>query len=524
MKNERAKNAVVNSSVLATIQILTVLLRFVNQTVFIQTLGKQFLGLNGLFSNILSFLSFAELGVGTSIVYSIYKPLAAGDKREISALMNFIRRAYTLIGSLIGILGLVLIPFLPLFIKNYGAIDHIQWYFVLYLSNSVISYFFTYKRSILIADQHEYVSSINQFVYLIAQTVLQVIFLFVFKNYAFYLVIAVLCTLGSNLAISRAVDKSYPYLNENRDAKISADDRKEIGGNIAGMVGSKIGSIVVRSTDNILISAFLGLAIVGIYSNYLLIVTSISTVLNKLTTSVTAGIGNLIVTGNRERSMFVFKTHYMLNLFMVTLTAACLQVSFTPFIGAWAGKSYLLADSVSIVIVVQYFVDQLRQTSLTFISAYGLFIPNGVKSIFEAIMNLGLSLLLMAVFHLGIAGTLIGTLLTDLLLNAWWEPRLVYRDGFRLKKGFWQFFFSFIIVQTVFLFLLMQAAALLVHMVDGFIPFGGIVLAAFNSILVVVILSLVIALVYHKNSSFLYLVNIIKRVSGSLLRKAHLKK
>lgn len=510
MKSGRAKNAMVNSSVLASVQLLTVILRFVNQTVFIQTLGKQFLGLNGLFSNILSFLAFAELGVGTSIVFSIYKPLAAGDTREVSALMNFIRKAYIAIGITIGIAGLILIPFLPFFIKDYGSINNIQMYFVLYLANSVISYFFTYKRSILIADQHEYISSINQFVYLIIQTVVQVIVLFVLHDYAFYLVVAVLSTLGSNVAISRAVDKKYPYLSENLDAKISKEDRTEIGHNIIGMVGSKIGSIVVRSTDNLLLSAFLGLGIVGVYSNYLLIVTSITGILNKLLQSVTSGIGNLIITGNRERSEFVFKTHYLLNLILVTVTATCLAVSFTPFITAWAGRSYVLSMTVTAVIVINYFVDQIRQTSITFVGAYGLFVPNGKKSVVEAAMNFVLSLTFLVVFKLGIAGVLLGTILTDLFLNTWWEPWLIFNRGLKLD-GFWRFFITFYLKHAILLFSLGSIVAVGILKLDLLLPFGNLITAVFNSVIAVIVLVLIITLLYYRHPSFKYLLSLVKR-------------
>jgi O-antigen/teichoic acid export membrane protein len=276
------------------------------------------------------------------------------------------------------------------------------------------------------------------------------------------------------------------------------------------MVGSKIGSIIVRSTDNILLSAFLGLGIVGIYSNYLLIVTSITGILNKLLQSVTSGIGNLIITGNRERSVFVFKTHFLLNLFLVTITATCLAVSFTPFIAAWAGKSYVLPLTVTAVIVVNYFVDQIRQTAITFVSAYGLFVPNGKKSVVEAGMNLVLSLTLLVVFKMGIAGVLLGTILTDLLLNTWWEPWLIYRRGFDLD-GFWKFFVSFYLKHAVFLFLIGGAVTAGVLYVDQFLPFGNLITAALNSIIAVVVLFPVICLFYYRHPSFKYLASLVKR-------------
>ncbi|MCC9316328.1 hypothetical protein LP125_002818 [Lactiplantibacillus plantarum] len=203
----RWRKAFVNSTVLTLLQLLTIVLRFVNQTFFIQILGKEFLGLNGLFTNLLTYLSFAKLGIGTSIVFSLYKPIYDNNQKKISALMNFIKRAYTGIGIAIMVLGVALIPLFPYIIKDYGDIQHIPIYFLLYLSNSVVSYFFTYKRSILIADQKEYKSSMNTFKYTLLQTVLQIIVLYFFKAYALYLIVATVCTLISNLSISALVNR-----------------------------------------------------------------------------------------------------------------------------------------------------------------------------------------------------------------------------------------------------------------------------------------------------------------------------
>lgn len=511
MKSNRLKNAMLNSSILATIQIVTVLLRFANQTIFIRVLGKQFLGLNGLFTNVLSFLAFAELGVGTSIVFSLYSPLANDNKKNIAALMNFIQKAYRYIGMTVGILGLAIIPLLPYFIKDYHDVDHIVLYYVLYLANSVISYFFTYKRSILIADQHEYISSINQFIFLVVQTILQIIFMFVVPNYAVYLIIAVFCTLFSNILISRAVDKRYPYLKMYQKEKISSEEGLIIRNNIVGMVGSKIGSIAVRSTDNILLSAFLGLSIVGIYSNYLLIVTSVSGVINKLLSSVTATVGNLIVDGDRNRSFFVYKTHYLLNLFIVTISATCFAVSFNPFIKVWAGETYILPISVVVVIVMNYFVDQPRQTNITFINAYGLFVPNGKKSILEAILNLGFSFSFLVFFKLGISGVLLGTIVTNLILNSWWEPWLIYKHGFEFKTSFLKFFVRFYLKHTVFLLFLGGFSYESVVFLDTYLKFGGILLAFVNSVVASVILMVLISVFYHRHQSFKYITHMVKR-------------
>ncbi|MDN7035343.1 lipopolysaccharide biosynthesis protein [Lactiplantibacillus plantarum] len=509
----RWRKAFVNSTVLTLLQVLTIILRFVNQTFFIQVLGKEFLGLNGLFTNLLTYLSFAELGVGTSIVFSLYKPIYDRNYKKISALMNFIKRAYTGIGLAILVLGVGLIPLFPYIIKNYGDIEHIPIYFLLYLSNSVVSYFFTYKRSILIADQKEYKSSMNTFKYTLLQTILQIIVLYFFKAYSLYLIVATICTLISNLAISALVNREYPYLKENTKLRLSRFDIRQIRSNIIGMVGSRIGSIVVRSTDNLLLSAFMGLAIVGIYSNYLLIVTSVSTILSKLVSSVTASIGNLIAEKDATKSLFIYKTHFYINLVMTTITAACLLVALNPFVQAWAGKNYVLTSSTVIVIVLNYFIDQLRQSSIVFVSAYGLFVPNGKKSVVEALINFILSLILLTVFHLGIKGVLIGTILTNLLVNSWFEPLIIFQKGFVIKGQFKTFYLKTYFGNLVLMGGMIGALAWLILGIDTYLNWPALAIAIINVVLIVMFMIVIIIVIYHRQENLVYIKNtLLKRI------------
>lgn len=516
MKVSRSKSTMLNSSILTLVQIFTILVKFITQTIFIKYLGKEYLGLNGLFTNVLSVLSFAELGVGSAIVFSLYAPLAKRDENSISALMNLFRKAYNAIGIIIAFAGVVMIPVLPYLIKDYNDLTHVSLYFVLYISNSVVSYFFTYKRSLLIADQKEYISALNQLKYTALQVVLQVAVLFFFHSYAYYLIVAIITTLLSNFTISRKVDRLYPYLSKHRNLKVDTKSIHIIRNNIVGMVGSKIGSIVVRSTDNLLLSAFMGIYIVGIYSNYLLIVTSISSVFTKLISSVTASVGNLIAENNKKRTFDVFRTHYTINFFIVSVSAGCLLVSLNPFIKFWAGKSYTLALSIVIIIVLNYFFDQLRQSSLTFITAYGLFVANGKKSVVEAIMNFAFSFTLLVGFHLGIRGVLLGTILTNLILNSWWEPLLLFRAGFGFRKKYMRFYLinywlsnlailSFIFVGSQFIFYL-----------DTYIHNSNFLIALINSILMLILQLIYFTIFYSRTSGYKYLLKVGKHL---LLRK-----
>ena len=512
MKSSRTHNALINSSVLAVLQVLTILLRFVTQTIFIHYLGKKYLGLNGLFLNIINILGFADLGIDTSIVYALYKPLAEHDEEKVTALMNLFRRAYNVIGLVVAGVGIILLPFLPYLIKDYHAVSHIPMYYLLYLANAVVIYFFTYKRSLLIADQQEYVSSLNQFNFTLLQTVFQAAVLFVFKAYSLYLWVAIICTLLSNLRISRKVDKQYPYLAKHKHERVSHEEFISIRNNVAGMIGARIGSVVVRSTDNLLLSTFAGLAVVGIYSNYLLIVNSVVSVLTKLVSSVTASIGNLIVEREDQDVRRVYLDHFMINFFLVTLTAGCLLTAFNTFIQLWAGPNYVLPTVTVAVIVINYFVDMLRQTSITFVSAYGLFVPNGKKSVFEAIINLALSLFLLVGCHLGIAGVLLGTTLTNLLLNSWFEPWMIYSRGFRSQRQwFKRFYFRTYWMNMVFMLVVLFLINWGITWLDQMLHFNLVIQLVFNLAVMVISLLIVLTVVYGRTPSYQYMWNLVKK-------------
>lgn len=505
LKSQRLKYAILNSSILTTIQILTVIIKFITQTFFIHYLGSKFLGLNGLFTNILSILSFAELGIGTAITFSLYEPLAKSNKHEIAALMHFFRKAYRYIGITIAIFGLGILPLLKILIKDYSSMHNVEYYYVLYLTNAVVSYFFTYKRTLLIADQHEYISSLNQLGFTLIQIVLQILALVMYQSYAAYLWIAIFCTILSNLAISHYVNNKYDYLEELKQSAIDNQKKRIIKHNVIGMVGSKIGSIAVRSTDNLLLSMFLGISIVGIYSNYLLIVMSIGMILNRLVSSVTASIGNLMIEKNSDKSISVFNKHYMINFIMVSISTGCLLVSLNPFITFWVGKNYVLDFSVVIIIAVNYYIDQIRQTNITFISAYGLFVSNGKKSVIEAILNLLLSLTFLNIFDLGIKGVLMGTIVTNLILNSWWEPWLLFKKGINNMKHFQHYYFSKYLLNSLTMFLVIYITTEIIREVNIHFPINPLFEAFINSILMIIVLVIYILSVYRKNEALVFI-------------------
>lgn len=343
MKKSRLEYSILNSSISMFIYILRLLIQFVARSFFIHYLGAEYLGLNGLFSNILSFLSLAELGIGTSIVFSLYKPLAENDEKHIVSLMRLYKKAYELIGIAIGIIGLIIIPLLPFIIKDSNNIEmtNVYLYYILFLTNSVVSYFFTYKRSLIIADQKNYLVALNDFVFLFVLNVIQIICLYLFKNFTIFLVTQIIFTLIGNISISIITDRKYPFLKKVSPDKIEPELKQEIKKNVIGNMSSKLGGVIVMGTDNILISGFVGLTAVGIYSNYSLIIVSIQNLCKQITNSITASLGNFAVSGDSKRANQLYDNHLFVNHTLIYFFSTIMFNVINPFVSLWLGLSLI---------------------------------------------------------------------------------------------------------------------------------------------------------------------------------------
>ncbi|MDD3362080.1 MAG: MATE family efflux transporter [Hespellia sp.] len=428
----RMTNTIRNTAIGFAAQFVVILLNFINRTIFIQYLGAEYLGLSGLFSNILSMLSLAELGIGVAISFSLYKPLGENDLRKTKALMNFYQLAYRIIGVVILILGLCLIPFLDYLIKDKPDISHFSLIYVLFLVNTVVSYFFTYKRSLLSADQKEYINSVNRTIFAVVQCIGQFLVLLLTRNYLLYLTVVIICTLGSNIRISYQCDKMYPYLRNNQE-KLTKEETKSLLKYVAAQMSHKVGGIVVSGTDNILTTSLVsgGLVIVGVYSNYLLLINTIRSVITMFFTSVTASIGNLNAESNAEKSKEVFNKMFFLNMCFYGITANCIFNLANDFIRLWLSDDYLLSTGVVIIISINYYISGMRQTCQTYNTTLGLFWNDRFKPWIEAVINLVFSIAL--IHYFGFMGVLFGTLISTVATSFWVEPYILYKHGFKMK-------------------------------------------------------------------------------------------
>lgn len=512
----RTDNSIRNTTVALIGQILTVFLSFLTRTIFIRSLGASYLGINGLFTNILSVLSFAELGFGTAIVYALYKPLADNDEKKISALMNFYAQVYRAVGVFILVAGLCLVPFLNFFIGDISEIpDNLPplWIiYALYLLNSSVSYFFNYKRTLITASQNGHIDSLNTLTFTVIRNVLQSIVLIVWHAFVPYLVIQILCTFFGNVFISIKADKIFPYLKSNRDQKLDAESLHEILKNVLAMACHKLGSVIVSGTDNILVSKFVGVVATGYYSNYTLLTSTVRTFYLQLFSPVTASVGNFVAEkGETERYTF-FKKLFFVNAYIAIFCTSCLATLINPFIALLWGKEYVFSWNVVAFIMINFFVTCMRQTTCMFIDTNGLFWQVKWKSVVEASVNLVASILLAHYLNWGILGVIVGTTISTLSTNFWWEPYAVFKYALKTSlKYYFELYGKYTAVGLVCL--------LVTFGIEIGLPstFAGFVVRCIGS---VVIPNMIIYIVFRKTAEYRYVLAIGKNVFNKIVRIA----
>lgn len=469
------------------------LLKFISRIIFVKVLSEVYLGVNGLLSNVLGILALAELGVGTAINYSLYKPLAENNTDECKKLMKFYRFAYRIIALVILVLGLILLPFLPWFIKDTSGIENLNIIYLIFLINMVIGYLFSYKRTLITADQKNYkITPILIFSNLV-MTVGQIVILLVFKNYILYLLVQTACTVLENVLVNRYITKAYPYLKEiNGAGKLDKDELKEIKVNIKSLMFHKIGNYVLTATDNLVISKFIGIVTVGIYSNYVMIHSAISNFIYTFVSNATASFGNLIAEGDTEKRYKVFTELDFITYCLYGVSAICLLFTFNPFIEFVFGSKFVLPFVVVLLIMINYYLVGLNQVPIIVQSAAGVYKYDRYVPIIEAALNLTLSIIL--VHFLGLSGILLGTLISY-LLPLIIKPFVVFKHV--LFKDIKLYFKSFIKQFVTLVF-----SGVLVFLIINFIHVNTLLQIVINFTISLLVPTLVIIIIYRRTEEF----------------------
>lgn len=489
--------------------LLTYILQFVSRTVFIYTLGKEYLGISGLFTNIISVLNVTELGLGAAIVFSLYQPLAVDDKQKINSIIQLLRKAYFFIGLFVLIAGIFLIPFLPFLMKKTTDLVNIPLIFLLYVFESVSSYwFYAYKSLIFRADQKGYITNLYTYFAKVIISVCQIMILFTLKSYVLYTVAGISVNIFANLLIAYRVDKTYPFLKDKAEPLPKAEKR-EIYKNVVGTAAYKINDMIIRSTDNIIISAFISVASVGVYDNYHMISTSVFTCIRMLFSSATAGIGNYVVKEDKAQSEYLFRVMMFASYWLFGFATICLWMLFNPFIALVWGVEYLLGKTVVAVIVIEFLIKSFQTVTIIYKDACGLFWKGKYRPVATVIINLLVSLLL--VQKLGILGVVLGTIASRLLTTWWFEPWLIYRNVFEMScKMYFVRYFCAVILVTVYIGILELLGR----------PFADV---TFFNLGAKVILCLIVPnfftwVFFRKTEEFIYLKNMAAGIADSILK------
>ena len=325
MPESRIKKTTKNIFFSFVFQFVTIALVFANRIIFVKILGATYLGINGLFSNILSILSLADLGLNTALMYSLYKPLATDDKKLISKYVNYFGKVYNYIALAVLFLGIFLTPFLKYLVNLPEEVSYIYLYYYLLLINSVISYLFVYKTTILSADQKMYIINKYDTCFQVILFILHVIVLIITKSFALYLTCNIICTLISNLLKVHKTKKLYPYIIELKNEELDKEERRKIFENVSSSFFYNIGGVIQSNTDNILISVFVGTITVGYFSNYSTIITSITSFVSLIFTSLKASLGSFVVSKDKVKQLDMFNNLEVYNYWLI---AAIIKLEF----------------------------------------------------------------------------------------------------------------------------------------------------------------------------------------------------
>ena len=433
MKRSRTEFATLNTSIALAIQPFSVILGFINRTVFVSYLGITYLGLSSYLASIISILSLAELGVAEAMSYALYSPLAKNDHGKINTLMILYRKLYSIIGVAILILGAISSLFFPYMIKDYTINSELYWIYFIFVFNASSGYFFSYKRTLLYVDQRNYVVNLLNFGLNTLRVLLQIAVIVFTQNFMFYLLIESVLNIVNNVVTSRIVDRLYNYLYNEEMTPINQEEKNKFIRNIKGNMLGSIGEKVVFQTDSILMAKFISLAAIGIYGNYNYVLGFVGMILSTVINSVVASVGNLVHSENTtvvDTLRFLKKFQFI--TFSMTYFGCMGYLLFIhPFMLIWLGNSNSFNQWIEILIVINFFLTIYRKPNLILISVHGLSYEQNKKVIAEILLNIFFSLYCLIVLDLGVAGILLGTIGSTILTCSWYEPYSVFKYGLK---------------------------------------------------------------------------------------------
>lgn len=489
-RTQNTKRNIMASYMLMALQII---FSFISKSVILYTLGSEYLGLSSLFASIITVLNVAELGFTTSVVFFMYKPLSQNDTDRVCTLLNYLRKVYRVVGCVILIVGICVIPVLPKLIS--GSVPssiNIYLLYILYLINTSISYFLSaHKTALLTAIQRLDLTKIANCIVIVIQYALQFIALLVFKNYYLFVVAMVLGTAFTNVFAAYISKKKFPqYVCK---GNIDADDKKFIISKVKGLLICNISIVTYSTLDNIVISAFIGLFSVAIYSNYMTIYKAVNQLIVMIRSAMQASVGNSVASESVEKNLHDVRLWQFLFSVIATWCTTCMFCLYQPFMKLWMGEEMLLSIIDVALIVIWFSIDVVQQAFFLYLTGAGLWNELKYSYIYNTCCNLILNIVLGKI--LGITGILIASLVTCIITGTFWQCIIIFREYFNTSAK------SYILTQLKY-FGIELIIVSITYSICSLFTIGGFGELILKATICVVIPIALLFMFYHRNNYF----------------------
>lgn len=513
MSQSRTKSTLVNTSFAILSRIVSMVMGFLQKTIFIRTLGMSYTGVSGLFTDILMILSLAELGIGSAITYALYKPIAENNYKRIAQLMNFYKKAYHYIAGIVLIIGICLIPVIPYIVKDVPDIrEDIQLIFFIYICNTVVTYLLVYRNTLLIAVQKQYVVSNIQMIFTIISIVAQCVTLILFKDFLVYLMLQIVFSLLQNITINYVATKKFPELKQYAHEEISQEDKKKLFRDVKALMMYKIANVITVGTDSTIISTALGTSQVGILGNYSTIRGYVTSMIAQFYNSINPSLGNLAATESKEKQYTIFRKIDFGTFWLTSVCTTCFFSLFNPFMRIWLGQEEWVLPMWTVgVYCSEYFFSTMVGPIGAFRQANGLFVQTKYLALVKAILNLSISIIL--VKPLGILGVLLGTVLSCLLTQIWYEPLIIYRSVF--KKNVFKYY-----LRLLFYYAVTIGDCLIIMEIMQFVQITNLwVVFIVRFGLSILVPNVLISVIFYKTYEYKECIFLLKKILGAIRHK-----
>lgn len=501
MTSSRTHMTKLNAKVSTLNRIVTLLCNFICRSVFIQTLGSEYLGVGGMFGNVFSIISLCELGFGEAASQAMYKPLAQGNSAEIHGILRYYTKVYRYISLITVTLSMAFMPFLPYAFPDIVKISNYRAVYLLFVIHQMLTFCFAPKRSLVMSDQRMYVIMTSRTITVLLVSAAQILCLLYTGNYLLYIFLRIFFLAVDGAAVEAYANKKYKLTNEKRFV-LSGKTKSNINNNTKLLFIHRIGGVINNSTDSILLSSCLGLSHMGIFSNYSLIINSLGSFISLAVNAATASVGNLGTDENAAKSEQILTRLCFANFYMMTNCTSLLLCLINPAISLWIGKEMCFSMAETAVIIACFYMSYIRDPVQIFLRSYGVFKSTRYILLIRGLLNLFISYMLVKSY--GVAGVFAGTLISTVAVPFVSEPYMLFKHGFGTDfKNFMRKYLGYILSSLMICSICLIATATL-----G-IDSGSIVSIFTKGILVLVFTNILLIVFYARTDEFKSLIKIV---------------